>query len=166
MVLKRRRRGPAWGSYRWTDTLRWQLTALCWTTVEFKRLSKHYARESHNNDQRSNKRHKFRETWSNQKKEKKKAGRERQSGEKRWGIGTKINTLLYAALRLRPVTAPDSLSKDFNRQQTNWASIQTRTDNMPALPVPVSIYLLHSPSLLTHTYTHTHFNLLALLLQI
>lgn len=52
-------------------------------------------------------------------KKEKKAGRERQSGEKRWGMGTKINTLLYAALRLRPVTAPDSLSKDFNRQQTN-----------------------------------------------
>lgn len=45
-----------------TDMVRWQLTVLCHTTLEFKRLSKHYARESHNNDQRSNKRHKVRET--------------------------------------------------------------------------------------------------------
>lgn len=48
---------------------------------------------------------------------KNKAAGERQSGEKGWG--EKINTLLYAALRLCPVTAPDSPSKDFNRQQTN-----------------------------------------------
>lgn len=47
-----------------TDTVRWQLTALCCTTSEFKRLSKHYTRETHNNGQRSNKRHKVRETVS------------------------------------------------------------------------------------------------------
>lgn len=45
-----------------TDMGRWQLTALCRTAFEFKRLSKHYTRESHNNDQRSNRRHKVRDT--------------------------------------------------------------------------------------------------------
>lgn len=44
-----------------TDIVRQQLTALCCIMLEFKRLSKHYARESHNNDQQSNKRHKVRE---------------------------------------------------------------------------------------------------------
>lgn len=62
------------------DTVRWQLTALCCTTLEFKRLSKHYARETHNNDQRSNKRHKVRETGSEG--DGKKLVRQRQRGER------------------------------------------------------------------------------------
>lgn len=36
--------------------------ALDGTILEFKRLSKHHAGESHNNDQRANKTHKVRET--------------------------------------------------------------------------------------------------------
>lgn len=55
---------PRLRSVRGTDTVRRQLTASCCTTSEFKRLSKHYAGESHNNDQRSNKRHKVVETAS------------------------------------------------------------------------------------------------------
>lgn len=37
----------------------------------------------------------------------------------------KINTLLYAALRMCPLAAPDSLSKDFNSQQTNCPNLST-----------------------------------------
>lgn len=51
--------------------------------MEFKRLSKHYARESHNNGQRSNKRHKIREAGSEG--DQKKASKE----ETEEGIGGK-----------------------------------------------------------------------------
>ena len=71
---------------RGTDTVRRQLTASCCTTSEFKRLSKHYAGESHNNDQRSNKRHKVVETASERqsgKKKKKKKSLQARDGEER-----------------------------------------------------------------------------------
>ena len=35
------------------------------------------------------------------------------------GRGRKINRLLYAASRMCPLAAPDSLSKDSNSPQTN-----------------------------------------------
>lgn len=44
------------------------------TILEFKRLSKHYAGESHNNDQRGNKTHKVRETANEGDQEEKEPG--------------------------------------------------------------------------------------------
>lgn len=72
-TLKKKKKGSDEDRTGETDTVRRQLTAVCCTTLEFKRLSKHYASESHNNDQRINKRHKVRETESEgeRKKEKK-----------------------------------------------------------------------------------------------
>lgn len=50
-------------------------------------------------------------------------GKKDSQEKKRWKTqgarGRKINTLLYAALRMCPLAAPDSLSKDSNSQQTN-----------------------------------------------
>lgn len=82
------------------------------------------------------------------KKKEKAQSRERQSGEKGWE--KKTNRLLYAALRTCPLTALDSLSKDFNRQQTKRTSIHR----------PMLIIRHLCPSLLpfisSNTLTHTH----------
>lgn len=122
-LFKRQWRGPCWGSYEGQihSDGNWLLCVL--TTLEFKRLSKHYARESHNNDQRSNKRHEVRETGSEgETRKKSQEGRDRVEKRNR---KKKINTLLYAALRMCPLAAPDSLSKDFNSQQTNCPNLST-----------------------------------------
>lgn len=82
---------------------------------------------------------------------KKAPSRERQSGEKGWE--KKTNRLLYAALRTCPLTALDSLSKDFNSQQTKRTSIH-RLMLIIRHPCP-SLPPFISSNTLTHTHTST-----------
>lgn len=153
MILPRLRIGQG------TDPVRRQLTALWCTTLEFKRLSKHYASESHNNDQRSNKRHKVRETGSEWERKKKKASKGETKKRKIEGKKDgreKINRLLYAATRICPLAAPDSLSKDSNSQQTNWTSIHRPILIICHPSLSLSPFIsFFPPQIHTHTSTYS-----------
>lgn len=97
--------------------------------------------------------------------EMRKAGRaeekkDSQEKKKRWKTqgarGRKINTLLYAALRMCPLAAPDSLSKDSNSQQTNWTSIHRPTLIICHPSLSLSPFISVSSHKHIHTHAHMH----------
>lgn len=170
-LLQRQWWGPCWGSYKGQTHLdgNWLLCVIPhWSSRGYQNIMPERVITTAKEvikDIKSGRRG-ARET-----KKKKKQVRKRQSGKKE--LEKKINRLLYAALRMCPLAAPDSQSKDFNSQQTNWTSIHRPILIIchPCLSLSLFISLRHTHTpICKHTHTHGHtdilFKLLASLLQI